>query len=116
MIWALAGRLRNCHSRRGAIIRSGEVTDLDVIIVNWNAGSHLRACLSALSQSRQEGYRLKRVVVVDNASVDKSADNLEYPLLPLVVIRNSVNRGFGVACNQGAAGSTADHLLFLNPG
>ena len=30
-------------------------------------------------------------------------------------MRNADNRGFGAACNQGAAGSDADFLLFLNP-
>src|SRR5205807_7441188 len=37
------------------------------------------------------------------------------PGLPLVIIRNDENRGFAAACNQGAADSTADYLLFLNP-
>ena len=35
--------------------------------------------------------------------------------MPLAVVRNADNRGFGAACNQGAAGSEADFLLFLNP-
>jgi len=33
----------------------------------------------------------------------------------LTIIHNADNRGFGAACNQGAAGSDADYLLFLNP-
>jgi GT2 family glycosyltransferase len=35
--------------------------------------------------------------------------------LPLQVIRNAANAGFAPACNQGAHGSTANYLLFLNP-
>ena len=88
---------------------------LDVIIVNWNTGSQLRACLAALAQSRQEGYRLERVVVVDNASTDQSLEELDCASLPLAIIKNDVNRGFAAACNQGAAASSADYLLFLNP-
>lgn len=34
--------------------------------------------------------------------------------LPLKVIRNSHSIGWGAGCNQGAAGSAADYLLFLN--
>jgi hypothetical protein len=35
--------------------------------------------------------------------------------LPLEIMENSANLGFAAACNQGALGSTADYLLFLNP-
>ena len=64
-----------------------------------------------------DAVQLNTVTVVDNASTDNSADGLEAlaPTVPLRVIRNAENRGFGAACNQGAEGSTADYLLFLNP-
>src|SRR6185312_3685333 len=58
---------------------------------------------------------LRRVTVVDNASVDHSAEGLEDLPLPLAVIRNPTNRGFAAACNQAARGSPATYLLFLNP-
>jgi N-acetylglucosaminyl-diphospho-decaprenol L-rhamnosyltransferase len=54
------------------------------------------------------------VTVVDNASTDGSCEELP-DTLPLTLVRNDVNLGFAMACNQGAAGSTADFLLFLNP-
>ena len=34
---------------------------------------------------------------------------------PISVLYNDTNRGFAAACNQGAAGTQADYLLFLNP-
>ncbi|MGC1488978.1 MAG: glycosyltransferase family 2 protein [Albidovulum sp.] len=55
------------------------------------------------------------VVIVDNASQDGAA------LAELAagrgshLIRNDENRGFGVACNQGAAAAKTEFLLFLNP-
>ncbi|MFI5057712.1 MAG: glycosyltransferase family 2 protein [Candidatus Acidiferrales bacterium] len=88
---------------------------MDVIIVNWNAGQQLRECLVALSGARRDGYMLGRVVVVDNASTDGSISGLNFPALPLSIIQNRSNRGFAAACNQAAAGSDADYLLFLNP-
>jgi GT2 family glycosyltransferase len=88
---------------------------LDIIIVNWNAGLLLRRCLAALSGACDASFALRRVVVVDNASTDGSLDGLETLPIQLTVIRNTSNRGFGAACNQGARGSTADFLLFLNP-
>ncbi|MGD1048892.1 MAG: glycosyltransferase family 2 protein [Candidatus Krumholzibacteriaceae bacterium] len=88
---------------------------LDVIIVNWNAGAQLRRCLDSLARTERDGFDLSRVVVVDNASRDGSAEGLDYPALPLSVIRNERNEGFAAACNRGASGSRADYILFLNP-
>lgn len=88
---------------------------LDIIIVNWNAGQQLRECLQSITAVDRSGFELQRVVVVDNASVDGSLDGLENLRLPLTLIRNNENRGFAAACNQGARGSKADYLLFLNP-
>lgn len=88
---------------------------LDVIIVNWNTVNQLHDCLEALSQAQHEQYALRRIIVVDNASTDASAIGLSFPGLPLLIIQNSTNRGFAAACNQGAEGSDADYLLFLNP-
>jgi GT2 family glycosyltransferase len=56
-----------------------------------------------------------RTVVVDNASTDLSLHSLDKLQLPLTLVRNDRNRGFAAACNQGAKGSTAHYLLFLNP-
>jgi N-acetylglucosaminyl-diphospho-decaprenol L-rhamnosyltransferase len=88
---------------------------LDIIIVNWNTGNHLRDCLTSVSCAEKPNFDLARVVVVDNASSDGSADRLMNFDLPLTLIRNPENRGFATACNQGARGSTAQYLLFLNP-
>jgi len=87
---------------------------LDIIIVNWNAGDHLRDCLASIARTRT-GPELRRVTVVDNASSDGSLYGLEDLSVPLEIIRNDKNVGFAAACNQGAATSTADYLLFLNP-
>jgi len=89
--------------------------NLDIIIVNWNTGDHLRDCLRSVSSTEKRNFSLARVVVVDNASSDGSADGLMDLNLPLTLIRNPENRGFAAACNQGARGSTAEYLLFLNP-
>jgi GT2 family glycosyltransferase len=90
---------------------------LDIIIVNWNAGKQLHDCLESIVTAKQDNFELNKVVVVDNASSDGSDIDIEANdfNLPLKVIRNSENRGFAAACNQGAAGSDADYLLFLNP-
>lgn len=87
---------------------------LDIIIVNWNTGDALRTCLQSIADGTT-GVELQRVALVDNASTDDSMALAAAIALPTTVIHNAANEGFGVACNQGAAGSAADYLLFLNP-
>ena len=91
------------------------IASLDIIIVNWNSGRHLNRCLESINAATSEEFGLERVIVIDNESRDCSAKDLPQGELPLRVIRNEENRGFAAACNQGALGSRADYLLFLNP-
>jgi N-acetylglucosaminyl-diphospho-decaprenol L-rhamnosyltransferase len=88
---------------------------LDIIIINWNSSIQLRECLEAVASADRQEFRLDKVIIVDNASTDRSLEGLEQVALPIEIIRNAKNNGFGAACNQGAAISTADYLLFLNP-
>jgi GT2 family glycosyltransferase len=88
---------------------------LDIVIVNWNSGEQLKSCLESIAKTDKNGFELNKVVVVDNTSSDNSLLGLEEIDLPLKIIKNSVNRGFAAACNQGAKESDADYLLFLNP-
>lgn len=87
---------------------------LDVVIVNWNSGALLADCLDALAASSIASAL--HVIVVDNASHDGSwkACGPDRPA-PVTLIRNPDNRGFGAACNQGAAAGEAPFILFLNP-
>jgi N-acetylglucosaminyl-diphospho-decaprenol L-rhamnosyltransferase len=89
------------------------VASVDVVIVNWNAGGQLRRSLETLAGAA--GASLARVVVVDNASADGSAEGLSFPALPLEIVRNARNDGFAAACNRGASRGRAGYLLFLNP-
>jgi GT2 family glycosyltransferase len=85
-----------------------------VVIVNWNSGRQLAECLESFAAVAGDRVATTRIIVVDNASTDGSCDALPSSP-PLTVIRNPENRGFAAACNQGAADSVADFLLFLNP-
>lgn len=93
------------------------LSSIHVVIVNWNAGRQLVQCLQSFATVAGDAIRLSCVTVVDNASTDRSLDELLSlaHALPLDIIRNKSNRGFAAACDQGAAGSEADYLLFLNP-
>lgn len=91
------------------------MASLDIIIVDYRAGDVLRACLHSLIEAPPREAVLARVVVVDNAPGPESITETDGGNLPVTVLTNRKNRGFAAACNQGAAGSIADYLLFLNP-
>ncbi|MFN7989586.1 MAG: glycosyltransferase [Thermoanaerobaculia bacterium] len=80
------------------------------VVVSWNSGGLVgRAAASVPAPAR--------VVVVDNASADGSAD--EARQAGAVVVRLPENSGFGPACNLGAGAvdglPPAQAFLFLNP-
>ncbi len=92
-----------------------DTKSLSIVIVNWNAGQQLRDCVSSIGKASHEGFILRDVVIVDNGSTDDSLGGIEQLGGTAKVIRNSINRGFGAACNQGARETSSDYLLFLNP-
>jgi GT2 family glycosyltransferase len=55
------------------------------------------------------------VVVVDNASVDGSADLVAECFPSVRLVRSASNVGFARGCNLGAVHAHGRHLLFLNP-
>ena len=83
---------------------------IDIVLVNWNSGSDLRRCLEILTPL-VASRAAARIVVVDNASTDDSVVGVGGSVS---VIRNTVNRGFAAACNQGAAVGENPYVLFLN--
>jgi hypothetical protein len=87
---------------------------LDIVIVNWNSGDYLRACVASL-EDQYGGLRDLRVFVIDNASTDGSQRLAPSSRIDIRVVQNETNLGFGAACNQGAALGNAPLILFLNP-
>ena len=84
------------------------------IIVNYNAGKRLSACIESILQNK---IRLE-ILVIDNASTDSSIPELirQYGTdSRLTITKNTQNTGFSAACNQGARLAEGDYLLFLNP-
>ncbi|MFL5920407.1 MAG: glycosyltransferase family 2 protein [Gaiellaceae bacterium] len=81
---------------------------VDVVVVTYNSGRHVRACLEPLI-----GVPWVRIVVVDNASADDSVDVVS--ALGVTCLTESHNHGFAVASNIGWRAGTGDYVLFLNP-
>jgi N-acetylglucosaminyl-diphospho-decaprenol L-rhamnosyltransferase len=87
--------------------------DLDVVVVNYNAGDYLRRCMESIHAAAGEAR--VHVVIVDNASRDGSAAAAASTFEDVELIANAANRGFAVAANQGIAATAAPFVLLLNP-
>src|SRR5687768_3685771 len=92
------------------------MADLDIVVVNRNAGNKLLECLDSIQHSNIDAsFQLAKCIVVDNASTDGSIDRIRNMDLPLKLILNTKNKGFGFASNQGAKCGNSEYILFLNP-
>ena len=81
--------------------------EVDIVIVTHNSADEISECVKALPAGA-------RVIVVDNASSDGSADLAE--ALGCEVLRNTDNHGFGRAVNRAVRERvTAPTVLLLNP-
>jgi GT2 family glycosyltransferase len=96
------------------------------VVVNWNRRELLRRALDSLM--KQQGVRLE-IILVDNGSTDGSVEMVEAEFLaynpspdqppsasrfPLTLIRNTHNRGFCAANNQGIAAARFPWVALLN--
>jgi len=89
------------------------MTQLSIIIVNWNTKNLLLQSLKSI----YEIYKKVQmdIIVVDNGSSDGSAQAVrgKFPLFSL--IENEKNLGFAKAVNQGLERCVGDYILLLNP-
>jgi len=88
------------------------MSELSVIIVNYNTGALLRKCLDSVWPQRPPGCE---VFVVDNASADGSVEGLEAAFPGLRLIRNGRNDGYARANNQALRLAGGQYALLLNP-
>ena len=87
--------------------------EVSIVVVNWNSGDHLAACLRSLIENRPN--RRWSAVVVDNASADGSVQQAMEVMPKAVFIRNSQNRGLAAANNQGMVAVAAPVVVLANP-
>lgn len=90
---------------------SNETPAVSVLVLNWNGAAHLPRCLDAL---RAQTWRDFEVLVLDNASTDDSADEVEGRWPGFRLVRFEHNLGFAAANNHGAHLARGRWLAFLN--
>lgn len=87
--------------------------DLSIVIVNWNTRELLRRCLESIYANVPP--LSFEVFVVDNASIDGSADMVASKFPSAELIRSEQNLGFSAGNNLAIRKASGSYLLLLNP-
>ncbi len=92
---------------------------VSVIVVSFNTRGLLRECLhSLLAECARLPQASAEILVVDNASHDSSADmvarDFAHSAVPVRLIRNQVNLGFGAANNLAIESAQGRYIVLLN--
>ena len=98
-------------------IQSDEIKErplVSIIVVNHNGKSHLETFFKSIIENVK--YNAIEIIVVDNASEDKSLEVIDNYLnkLEIRVIKNLSNETYSKANNQGVELSKGEYLLFAN--
>lgn len=89
-----------------------DATTLTISIVNTDNRALLARCLASIEASvRRTPYR---IVVVDNASTDGSAEMVAADFPDVTLVRNPERLGYGASHNRAIAVATSPYLLLLN--
>lgn len=109
----MAGVLQGRRPTTGDVAgeqRAGKATVL-IVIVSYNSEDHLERCLDSIKTQ----LAVPTVVVIDNASTDRSHEIARHHPGVDLAIRNAENTGFSAAVNQAACLAECDKVLLLNP-
>ena len=86
--------------------------DVSIIIVNYNTKDLTRNCLRSVYENTR-GLDFE-VFIVDNASSDGSCEMVRNEFPDVILIKNSINAGFGPANNMAILQSRAKYVFLLN--
>lgn len=93
---------------------STDAGGIAAVVVSYESGSTIDECLRRL----RAATGVAQIRVIDNGSSDDTLEQIQRHALADARVRfiaNPDNPGFSVACNQGAADSSAPWLAFVNP-
>jgi GT2 family glycosyltransferase len=81
------------------------------IIVTWNSEKTITPCLESISKLKN---LITEVIVIDNASVDKTVAEIK-KFKQVKIVENKNNTGFAAGCNRGIKEAKGDLICLLNP-
>jgi GT2 family glycosyltransferase len=87
--------------------------EISVVIVNWNGKQFLEGCLESLGTARPR--RSMEVLVVDNASTDRSAEMVETKFPWVKLIKSAENLGFAKGNNVAIRQCQGRYIALVNP-
>ena len=87
------------------------LASLTAVVPNFETPDETSRCVRALIE---DGVPPERIVIVDDASRDGSAERLEAELDGTTLLRLEQNSGYGAACNAGARELPGDAYLLVN--
>ena len=85
---------------------------VSAIVIAWNPGERIDACLRALAAQDHDDLE---VIVVDNASEDGTAELVRTRHPDVKLVANAGNLGFAGAANQGYELASGDAVMTVNP-
>lgn len=84
---------------------------VSIVLVVYNRAELTLACLKTLQEITDLTIE---IIIIDNASTDRTSELLNKLYGNVKIIRNEENIGFLLACNQAALQCTGEYILFLN--
>jgi hypothetical protein len=91
-----------------------DAIDISVVIVNYNVRDLVDNCISSVYKAASDKYAIE-VFLVDNNSIDGSADHIRAKYPEVIVIENDSNLGFSKANNIALRRAKGEYSLILNP-
>ncbi len=87
------------------------LSPVTLIVLNFNGKPHLEQCIDSLLAT---DYKCFKVVVIDNASTDGSAEFIESNYPTVKVIRHNHNYGYAFGYNLVIDAIQNEHIVLLN--
>src|SRR5437899_5460565 len=87
---------------------------ISIIILNYNAKDFIENCIRSILESEYTREKME-IILVDNASSDKSVEIVRNKFPPVKIVQNKSNLGFCEGNNVGMRTAEGEILVILNP-
>ena len=84
---------------------------ISIVLVSYNSGDYIESCLNSIFA---QGYKDCEIIIIDNASKDRTKSIIKTKYPGIILIENSENFGPSGARNQGIAKASGKFILCLD--